>query len=62
MNVDRAFANLGSSTELLRGGDTGKGWVEHRSFLQLWFTHYIVRSRSAVAQLGKFVLTTSSSN
>ena len=35
MNIDKAFANFGLSAERLRGGDTGKGRVEHRSFNQL---------------------------
>ena len=38
MNTDKALANFGNSLELLRGGDTGKGRVEHRSFEILRFT------------------------
>ncbi len=40
MNVDKALANFCNSNELRRGGDTGKGRVEHRNFLQLRFTHH----------------------
>jgi len=40
MNVDKALANFCNSLELQRGGDTGKGRVEHRSILQLRFTHH----------------------
>ena len=32
MNAVKALANFGNSKELLRGGDTGRGRVEHRSF------------------------------
>ena len=39
MNVDKALANFCNSDELQRGGDTGKGRVEHRNSLQLRFTH-----------------------
>jgi len=39
MNVDKALANFCSSSELQRSGDTGRGRVEHRNFLQLRFTH-----------------------
>ncbi len=35
MSTDKALANFGNSLELLRGGDTGMGRVEHRSFRQL---------------------------
>jgi hypothetical protein len=38
MIVDNTLANF----EVLwtpRGGDTGRRGVEHRNFLQLWFTH-----------------------
>ena len=45
MNVDKALANLCNSLELRRGGDTGRGKVEHRNFLQLRFTHQSVRFR-----------------
>ena len=40
MNVDKALANFCYSLELRRGGDTGKGRVEHRNFLQLRFTQH----------------------
>ena len=45
MNVDKALANLCDSTELRRGGDTGRRRVEHRNSLQLRFTHHNVRFR-----------------
>ncbi len=35
MSTDKALANFGLSAERLRGGDTGRGRVEHRSFEQL---------------------------
>jgi len=38
MNTDKALANFGNSFELLRGGDIGRGRVEHRSFELLRFT------------------------
>ena len=41
MNVDNAPANLCVSLELQRGGDTGRGKVEHRNFLQLMFIHHM---------------------
>jgi hypothetical protein len=40
MIVDNALANLCNSSGLRRGGDTGRRGVEHRNFLQLWFTHH----------------------
>jgi len=40
MNVDKALANYCNSLKLQRGGDTGRGRVEHRSFFQLGFTHH----------------------
>jgi len=39
MKVDKALANFCNSSELRRGGDTGKRRVEHRNILQLRFTH-----------------------
>jgi len=45
MNVDKALANFCNSSELRRGGDTGRRRVEHRNFLQLRFTHQSVRFR-----------------
>jgi hypothetical protein len=42
MTVDNALANFGISPEMLRSGDTGRRGAEHRSFLQLWFTHHKV--------------------
>ncbi len=45
MIVDKALANFCISSEMLRGGDTGKRRVEHRNFLQLRFTHQSVRIR-----------------
>ncbi len=41
MMTDKVLANLGISSGLLSGGDTGKRRVEHRSFNQLRFTHYL---------------------
>ncbi len=38
MNVDNALANF-KVFRILIGGDTGKGVVEHKNFLQLRFTH-----------------------
>ena len=38
MSTDKALANFGLSTERLRGGDTGRGRVERRSFESLRFT------------------------
>ena len=43
MKTDKTLANFGNSKELLRGGDTGRGRVEHRSFL-LMFTHQNIRN------------------
>jgi len=40
MIADNALANYCNSEELRRSGDTGKGRVEHRNFLQLRFTHH----------------------
>ena len=53
MMRDNAFANF-TFHRNVEGGDTGKRRAEHRNFLQLWFTHYIVRGGSVVAQPGKF--------
>jgi len=39
MNVDKALANYCNSSELRRGGDTGKRRVEHRRVLQASETH-----------------------
>jgi hypothetical protein len=39
MNVDRALANF-AFPWIVKGGDTGRRRVEHRSFLQLRFTHH----------------------
>ena len=38
MNVDKALANFVFQW-IADSGDTGKGRVEHRNFLQLRFTH-----------------------
>ena len=43
MKVDKALANFGNSSELRRGGDTGRRRVEHRSFLQVRFTQHLKR-------------------
>ncbi len=43
MSTDKALANFGNLFELLRGGDTGRGRVEYRSFL-LMFTHQNIRN------------------
>jgi len=48
MNVDKALANFCNSLELRRRGDTGRRRVEHRNFLQLWFTHQTVRFRLGI--------------
>ncbi len=42
MNVDSALANLCVSFEMHGSGDTGRRGVEHRNFLQFWFTHHIM--------------------
>ena len=39
MKVDNALANYCNSSELRRGGDTGRGRVEHRNILQLSVKH-----------------------
>ncbi len=39
MIADKALANFCKSKELRRGGDTGRRRVEHRSILQVRFTH-----------------------
>ncbi len=39
MNVDKALAKFSIFKKMLDGGDTGRGRVEHRSILQLRFTH-----------------------
>ncbi len=36
MIVDKALAKSSIFSKILDGGDTGKGWVEHRGFMQLW--------------------------
>jgi hypothetical protein len=48
MNVDKALANFCNSSELRRGGDTGKGRVEHRSILQLNNIHSKCRSEELI--------------
>ncbi len=40
MITDNALANLRVSAEVRRGDDTGRRRVEHRSFLQMMFTHH----------------------
>jgi len=40
MNVDKALANL-LVLWISEGGDTGRRRVEHRSYLQLRFTHNV---------------------
>ncbi|MHA1927815.1 MAG: hypothetical protein ACTSV2_04445 [Candidatus Thorarchaeota archaeon] len=35
MSTDKALANFCVSFEMQRGGDTGRGRVEHRSFKRL---------------------------
>ncbi len=40
MNVDKALANFCNSSELRRGGDTGRRRVEHRRVLQMSITHH----------------------
>ncbi len=45
MIVDNALANCKFLWDL-QSGDTGRRWVEHRSFLLLRFTHQNVRLRS----------------
>jgi hypothetical protein len=42
MSVDNALAKSSIFLRMLDGGDTGKRGVEHRSILQLWFTHHIM--------------------
>jgi len=44
MIADKALANCKALMDLQRG-DTGRRRVEHRDFLQLWFTHQNVRNR-----------------
>jgi len=39
MNVDKALVNFCISSEIRRGGDTGRRRVEHRSILQLNIIH-----------------------
>ncbi len=41
MIADKAPANFFISSELRKGGNTGRGRVEHRNFLQLRFTHFM---------------------
>jgi hypothetical protein len=54
MIVDNAFANS-EIHWISEGGDTGKGRVEHRSFLLLWFTHNKrIRSDTTGASIGCF--------
>ena len=43
MIVDNALANSTFQWNV-GSGDTGKGWVEHRNFVQLRFTHQKVRN------------------
>jgi len=43
MNVDKALAKFGIFKEMLDGGNTGRKRVEHRSILQLRFTHTLVQ-------------------
>ncbi len=45
MMVDNALAKSSIFSKMLDGGDTGRRRVEHRNFLQLWFTHQNVRFR-----------------
>ena len=40
MNVDKALAKFSIFSKMLDGGDTGRGRVEHRNFLQLSVTHH----------------------
>ena len=40
MNVDKAPAKFGIFSKMLDGGDIGRGRVEHRSILQVRFTHH----------------------
>jgi hypothetical protein len=46
MMVDNALAKSSIFLKMLDGGDTGKRRVEHRSFLQLRFTHKYARNGS----------------
>ncbi len=48
MIADNALANLCISSEMRRGGDTGRRMVEHRSFLKLRFTHNLI-NRSVIS-------------
>ena len=40
MMTDNAPAKFSIFSKMLDGGDTGRRGVEHRSFMQLWFTHH----------------------
>ena len=44
MSTDKALANFGNFKKLPRGGDTGKGRVEHRSIEQLRPTLNLLRT------------------
>ena len=44
MITDKALANSCISFEMRGGGDTGRGWVEHRSFKQLRTTLNMLRT------------------
>ncbi len=46
MIVDNAPAKFGICLKILDSGNTGRRRVEHRSILQLGFTHQNVRFRS----------------
>ena len=54
MNVDNALAKFSIFSKMLDGGDTGKGRVEHRNFLQLRFTHHKVRPRLKIINTDLF--------
>ena len=41
MTVDKDLANFAFLWDV-ESGDTGKGRVEHRSIIQLWFTHHMM--------------------
>ena len=43
MNMDDALAKFNIFPKMLDGGDTGRRGVEHKSFLQLMFTHFKVQ-------------------
>jgi len=54
MNVDKALAKFSIFEKMLDGGDTGRGRVEHRNFLQLRFTHQSVGFRLLCSLHNKF--------